>query len=263
MWLFESSDQPNEPSINDQATQLGALNENRFGWGATAADFDNDGNIDLAQANGMVDDSFDKKHEVCPDYWYVNEKIARSPPSVHRYIDAWGDIRGMCIHGKESNRLYLNRADQSPRFVDVAQIAGLNQKGNWRGVASADLNNDGRVDLVISSIFANPLVFKNQVKTKSKNWIGLELVSESQECHRSAQGSKVVITYIDGKGRQQKRTIEKTIVNGFSAQSDPRLHLGLGKGVLKQVDVHWCNSKQKSSYTALDMNKYHKLTFNP
>eukprot|EP01030_Chromulinospumella_sphaerica_P021354 gene21354-21288_t len=41
------------PEIKDQATYAGALNEKRFGWGAAAVDFNNDGWIDLTQANGM------------------------------------------------------------------------------------------------------------------------------------------------------------------------------------------------------------------
>src|SRR5690606_4998353 len=94
LWMFGQSSDPFRPIVTDTATQKGALNEERFGWGAVASDFDNDGWVDLAQANGMVDDTYDKKFEECPDYWYVNEKIARSPPSYHRYADKWGDIRG-------------------------------------------------------------------------------------------------------------------------------------------------------------------------
>ncbi|MBY0416379.1 MAG: FG-GAP-like repeat-containing protein, partial [Bdellovibrionales bacterium] len=78
------------PEIKDQATYAGALNEDRFGWGANAADFNNDGWLDLAQANGMVDDLYDKKYEKCPDFWYINEKIARSRPEIHKYINNWG-----------------------------------------------------------------------------------------------------------------------------------------------------------------------------
>ncbi len=261
LWAFDKADDGFRPEVSDQATNWGALNENRFGWGATAVDFNNDGLIDLAQANGMVDDAYDKRHEKCPDYWYVNEKLARSPPSIHRYIDAWGDIRGMCIHGKEKNRLYLNRGNRHPRFVDVAKIVGLHQEGNWRGMAAADFDNDGRMDLIASSLFRNPLVFHNT--GEAKNWIGIELISKHPNCHISGQGSEVIVEYIDEKNKKQKRHIEKTIVNGFSAQSDPRIHLGLGKGTLEKITINWCRGLVQREYKHLKMNQYQKIILKP
>ncbi|MCA9614552.1 MAG: VCBS repeat-containing protein, partial [Myxococcales bacterium] len=48
-------------SFVDEATQRGALNERRFGWGAGVGDLDGDGWVDLVQANGMVDDRLDPR----------------------------------------------------------------------------------------------------------------------------------------------------------------------------------------------------------
>ena len=182
LWYFYPNKKDTfHPEIVDQATYAGALNENRFGWGSAAADFNNDGRIDLAEANGMVDDNYDKKYEKCPDYWYINEKIARSSPEIHRYINNWGDIRGACIHGKEKNRLYMNRGmDKRPQFLDIAEYIGMDQIGNWRGMAAADFDNDGHIDLVASSLYRNPLVFKNipdQISNSKHHWIGLTLTS--------------------------------------------------------------------------------------
>ena len=42
-WSFTESSEDNIPHIEEKATQKGILNENRFGWGAVAADFNNDG----------------------------------------------------------------------------------------------------------------------------------------------------------------------------------------------------------------------------
>ena len=119
LWMFSENNKDLwRPFIEDKATSLGALNESRFGWGASMADFNNDGHLDISQANGMVDDKRDKKFKTWPDYWYVNEKIARSAPSIHRYAHQWGDIRGYCIYGNERDRLYLNTGNKM-RSVEV------------------------------------------------------------------------------------------------------------------------------------------------
>ncbi len=255
------------PEIKDQATFSGALNENRFGWGASAADFNNDGWVDLAQANGMVDDLFDKIYEKCPDFWYINEKIARSSPEVHKYINNWGDIRGACIHGLEKNRLYMNRGMvKRPQFIDVAQYIGMDQIGNWRGMAAADFDNDGRMDLVSSSLYRNPLVFKNikvSAEEHKQNWLGLELVSHNKECNRMGIGSKVTLIVSEEKDvmKQSKFFQETTLVNGFSAQHDQRVHFGIGNNnTLEALTVVWCgNPKLTKKFYDVKINEYNKI----
>ena len=261
LWTFSKGRNDDEPEIDEQATYLGVLNENRFGWGAAAADFNNDGWIDLAQANGMVDDIWDKQETECPDYWYINEKIARSPPSIHRYIDNWGDIRGKCIYGHEKNRLYINRGNSKrPQFIDVADAVGMSQTGNWRGMAAADFNNDGHMDLVASSLFRNPLVLKNTVTDNAENsWIGFRLVSNRPGCNRDAIGTRMTVTYRDASPDLQHQNIEKTAVNGFSAQNDPRIHIGLGKDpVIAGITINWCGT-DRVDYEPMATNTYHLI----
>ena len=77
LWLNDGSlTEHGADALTDRATALNTLNEHRFGWGAAVGDMDRDGRIDILQANGMVDDSYDKQYEGCPDYWYWNSQIA-------------------------------------------------------------------------------------------------------------------------------------------------------------------------------------------
>lgn len=268
LWTFGPSKDSQSfiPEINESATRLGALNENRFGWGAASVDFNNDGFVDIAQANGMVDNIYDGKEFVknekeCPDYWYINEKLARSPPEIHRFIDNWGDIRGKCIHGYEKNRLYLNRGPgKKPQFIDVAEQIGMTQIGNWRGMAAADFNNDGQMDLIASSLFRNPLFFKNKGAFHHA-WVGFEIESLDKSCNREAFGTSLEVTYQNEAGIQSQIK-EKVAVNGFSAQSDTRLHFGLGKKAkIKEITLNWCG-RVKKSYGPLEIGRYHKLVLN-
>ena len=224
LWMFSPGKDPFHPNIEEMATQKNVLNEERFGWGAVAADFNNDGWIDLAQANGMVDDTYDKKYDKCPDYWYVNEKIARSPPYIHRYADRWGDMRGYCIFGKEKNRLYLNRGPESPpQFVDVADQVGMTEETNSRSAVVADFDNTGREDLIFTHPFSHPTFYKNVSTVKSgaeNSWVGLELTGNGKTCNRDAIGTRVDFDVTRGDGSHFRLSSEVQLVSGLLSQSD-------------------------------------------
>ena len=252
LWMFGPGE--GGPTIEDRATELGALNEERFGWGGSTNDFDNDGWEDIAQANGMVDDTPDRRFEACKDYWYVNEKVARAPPSIHVMANMWGDIRGFCIYGNEADRLYLNRgAAAGPRFVDAAAQLGLTDRANSRGVAAVDLDGDGDRDLVITHQFRPPSLYEN-VQTQPRAWIGLELEGDGVTCNRGAVGSRV---RAPGPGGPQVREVQ--VATGFSAQDDPRVHFGLGADTQPvQVEVTWCGLGAER-VEPLEPGRYHRL----
>lgn len=245
LWTFSASDDPFRPKVRESATQKGVLNEERFGWGAVASDFDNDGRVDLAQANGMVDDTYDKKFDDCPDYWYVNEKVARSQPSYHRFADKWGDIRGYCIFGKERNRLYQNRgSDARPQFADVAVAVGMTAETNSRAAVSADFENQGRRDLLFTHPFSQPTLYKNistEPSDAANAWVGLSLVGNGRNCNRDAIGTRVEIEMKPRDGTRVVQTAEVQAVSGFLGQSDRRLHFGLGRIDPPIVArIYWC-----------------------
>lgn len=256
LWRFTpDAKNPGRPKVDDIATRVGALNDSRFGWGAALADFDNDGWADIAQANGMVDDTIDRRYEDCPDYWYVNEKIARSPPSIHTMANKWGDIRGYCIYGKELNRLYLNRsAGDARRFVDAAEVVGMTERTNSRGMAAVDLDDDGALDLVVTHQFGPPTIYRSVWRDRSEaSFIGFALEGDGERCNREALGSRVTIR----TPHLQVREVQAA--SGFSAQSDPRVHFGLGSdpGPI-DVEVWWCGG-ERQIYEDLAPGTYHHL----
>lgn len=252
LWSFERNKEGKIEPV-ERATYFNVLNENRFGWGAGAGDLDLNGHLDLVQANGMVDDSIDKKFDECPNYWYVNEKIARSAPSFHRYVNKWGDIRGFCIYGKERNRVYLNSIG-STQFVDVAEKVGVDELTNSRGIAIADIDNDGKLDFISSHMFNAPRFYRNTMKTKN-NFIGLDIESSKKICNREAIGSIVTIKYADNAQMREKVT-----VNGFNSQSSKRIHFGLGNYSGKvDIEVNWCGMEKKTYQ--LTSGQYHKVVY--
>lgn len=256
LWLNRGESSDGTPILKDEASSRGALNEQRFGWGAGVGDLANRGWQDIVQANGMVDDRLDDLYQGCPDYWYVNHKLMQSTSSIHTYADMWGDIRGRCIYPNENRRVYFNRGgDARPQFVDVAQQVGLTQSDNSRGVALVDLDNDGRLDLAIANQHGQPTLFRNNATAAgaSNDWIGLRLVGDGVRCSREAIGSAVRILGT----RPQLREVQAA--NGFAAQHDPRLHFGLGASGADSVDVRvrWCGGAE--GVYRLAANEYHRL----
>jgi len=258
LWMFAPPVE-GRPAPRESATRLGVLNENRFGWGAAAADFDNDGWVDLAQANGLLDDSFDRRFDDCPDYWYENEKLARADMEIFGATNKWGDMRGFCIFPRERDRLYLNLGDKTVnQFVDVSEAVGLNHLTNSRGVAAADLDDDGALDLVISNQHRPGVIYRNVPKHKN-GWIGFRLVGDGSRCNRQAVGSQVTVRWTDGAGVEQRQVHEVQSTSGFAAQRDRRVHFGFGPNVdAVDVSVTWCG-QAKAELGRLDGGRYHEL----
>lgn len=242
-------------AFTDQATQRAALNERRFGWGASATDINRDGFVDILQANGHVDDAYDKKSEICEDFWYWNEKIALTPPEIHGYADSWADLRGRCIFPKEQNRVYLN--NHGKNFVDVAEKVGWNQKGNSRGIATVDLNNDGDLDILVTHMTAPTSLYRNQV-TKENSWLALQLIGDGRSCNTDAIGTKVkLLSQYKQEMRSQFREVQAR--NGFSSQNDIRIYFGIPKGeVVTRLEIAWCGGKPMQ-YLVPQLDRYHKI----
>ncbi len=159
------------------------------GWGNGFADFDNDGWKDLFVARSNVMDNIS---ELTPDRRFPE------PNSVFRNLGG----------GK---------------FKDVSSTAGADfqKEAVHRGVAFGDLDNDGRVDMVVSVLGGHAKLFHNVTETKN-HWILLKLVGTNS--NRIGIGAQVRITTEDG--RQQWN--EVTTAVGYASASDSRVHFGLG-----------------------------------
>jgi enediyne biosynthesis protein E4 len=121
-----------------------------------------------------------------------------------------------------------------------------------RGVAFADLDNDGRIDLVISHINEPVAVLRNEADVTGKHWLGVELHGKE---HCDVVGAKVVVRTAGG---EQTRFAKGG--GSYASANDPRHVFGLGDaGRVEKVTVIW-PSGQEQVWEGLAVDRYWKLT---
>lgn len=133
--------------------------------------------------------------------------------------------------GQES---LLLENDGKAGFSDASTKAGAAVKTAIRGraVAVADYNNDGRLDVLATAIADRPLLLRNQSRA-TNSWIALDL--EGTASNRDGFGAIVKLT---AEGRTW--TAQSRCAFGFLAQSEKRLHFGLGTaGKIDAIEIRW------------------------
>jgi Na+-translocating ferredoxin:NAD+ oxidoreductase RnfD subunit len=110
------------------------------------------------------------------------------------------------------------------RWVDTGLLRG--RKLNGRGLAAADYDNDGRVDLAVGSIGGKLVLLHNT--SPSGHWLDVQV-------EPFAPGA--VVTVVDSKGRRQSRAVQAG--SSYLSSEDPRVHFGFGDATPQTVTVRF------------------------
>ncbi len=183
---------------------LSALTSRSTAWGVGVFDFDNDGNKDLFTANAdILDNAMELAHRPFP----------------------------------LPNRVFRNKGDL--RFEDVSAKAGASFQvpAPHRGAAFGDLNNDGRIDAVVTVLNGPPEIWMNRSGAANgsnrNHWIILNLVGVKS--NRDGLGTKVKVATALGTQYNQATT-----AMGYNSSSDKRVHFGLGSAtVVESIELRW------------------------
>jgi hypothetical protein len=119
-------------------------------------------------------------------------------------------------------------------FVDVSAQAGDIFQKAWvgRGLAIGDIDNDGRLDAVVTSNDGALYVLHNASQTQN-HWLTLELVGH--QSNRDAIGAEVKV--LTAKGSQWATV---TTAGSYLSSSDKRVHFGLGfETLVEQIEILW------------------------
>lgn len=133
-------------------------------------------------------------------------------------------------NGYERNCLFANIG--GGQFMDVARPTGSDGIRDGRGVAIADFNGDGKLDMVINNNNAEPTLYLNEVQ-KSGNSVVIKLTGTRS--NRDAIGARVRLSIA---GKTMTRQVEAG--SGFSAEAMLPVHFGLGRAEkIEAVEVTW------------------------
>jgi hypothetical protein len=190
-------------------SKLGSLSRSLSGWSIGFVDYDNDGWKDLYSANGDVDN--------------------------------------LAADSMQHDTMFRNLGGKT--FADVSDKMGPDflVPGYQRGAAFVDLNNDGFMDLVVTSLGQTPRILMNNALVRN-HWIMFDLVGHKS--NRDGIGATIKVTTASGRILYNHVTTSV----GFMSSSDRRAHFGLSTETkLDNVEIHWPSGiVQRIDHPAVD-----------
>jgi enediyne biosynthesis protein E4 len=137
--------------------------------------------------------------------------------------------------GNQGNAIFVNAADQAGPF--------FKREVNLRGCGVFDMDNDGRLDILLTSLGGRAVLLHNQ-GTYPHHWLTLKLVGT--RCNRDGFGAQVKV--VAGKHMFQA---EARCPTSYVFQQDPRLHFGLGReSKVDRIEIRWPKPSRQTQVLA-------------
>jgi enediyne biosynthesis protein E4 len=184
------------------------------GFGTVLADFDNDGQLDLAIVNGRVSRDTPVDLPTLPPFW-------------RSYA--------------ERNQLFANEGQGRFRDITHENAAFCGTPSVGRGLAFGDLGNRGAVDLLVTAVAGPARLYRNVVPNRG-HWLTVRAIDP--ERHRDAYGAEV--TVFTGNRRWLRWINPGT---SYLCSNDPRAHFGLGSAErVDRIEVLWPNQETPETF---------------
>ena len=227
----------------------------RAGMGVDVGDFDRDGKLDIyvtnytEESDGLFWNQADKGFLDIAEpagiaratYFWVGwgagffDAVNDGWPDIfvaHGHVYPQMDIIKGGAPYQEPVLLFRNNRNRT--FTDITSAAGLDQLSprSRRGVAFGDVNNDGKVDILLLNVAGPPTLLINRTET-ANHAVLFKLVGTKS--NKAAIGARVTVT---AGGLSQLNEVRSG--GGYLSQNDLRLHFGLGKEIsISSVEVAW------------------------
>ena len=209
--------------IFSDIAHLAGVEATDWSWAPLFADFDNDGNKDIFISNGYPKAVIDLDYKAA----FASAQQRRDRQRALRLLK---DLPGYEV----SNYVFRNNGDLT--FADKTNQWGMEQTSYSYGAAYADLNNDGKLDLVVNNIDAPAFIYENIAPSDQRHhYLDLRLIGESPRELTAPIGAQLTLT-----ARGKKQHVYYTPFRGYMSTMDAQAHFGLGS--VQRVDsleVRW------------------------
>jgi len=244
------------PYVNNSES-LG-LSRTGWAWDAKLDDFDNDGRLEALQATGFIRGTNSN--------WPEIQELGTANDVLISSVGSWPKIQyGADLAGHNHNPFFVQVGNH---FVDIAKQIGFGEDYVSRGIAIADVDLDGRLDMIVSNMWGPASYYHNE-SARSGAFLSLHLLLPIDDSDsnitmvregpptgdmkgRSAVGAVVSVTL--PSGRVLTRQVDGG--NGHSGKRSPDLHFGLGEvsGRPVQVKIDWRDRFGRVQHKVLRVN---------
>jgi hypothetical protein len=228
---------------------LAGMYQTDWSWAPLMVDFDNDGWKDLLITNGYRKDvtNLDYINEIIEERRFGSNKS--NTPFLVQAMDNLKDV-------KLQNYIFRNKADLT--FEDKSEDWGLDQPSFTNGTITADLDNDGDLDIVLNNIDQEVHLYENLLNERAEFRGYLDVQYDSAINESEKNGSKLWVFH--GNGRQ---FFEYSPYRGYKSTISQDIHIGLGTS--NQVDsliVQWPDGSIQIN-REIEANSVYTLRKNP
>ncbi|MDP9177828.1 MAG: VCBS repeat-containing protein, partial [Gemmatimonadota bacterium] len=216
--------------------QMAGVARTDWSWSALIADFDLDGFKDIHVTNGIAKDLTSQDYIA----FLANRETMAAAARAKR-MDFIGLVKAMSST-KLPDYGFRNNGDLT--FSNESAAWGLDTPAFSNGAAYGDLNGDGALDLVVNNVNDEAFIYRNDVRTLSKNgYLQVNLEGDADGANRFAIGAKVTV-HAGGRIFFQEMMPSR----GFQSSVDYVLTFGLGR--LEKIDsvvVEWPDGRMSTT----------------
>lgn len=218
-----------EPIRSSEVGFMHGISSTDWSWASLMVDFDNDGDKDIFVTNGYIKDVIDL------DYIdFTTGKTNLFKPKKEKLKTYAKDLPAI----REPNFFYEQK--DGDQFEDVSSIWTVARPSLSNGVAYADFDLDGDLDMVINNINSRAFLLENKTSEKLQNhYLRIKLNGNNLNTH--AIGSKVVLWH---QGQQQHQF--HSVIRGYLSSVDPIIHFGLKTNIIDSLNIIWPDGTKTS-----------------
>ena len=220
----------------DRGDELGVAHS-AWAWDTRFEDFDNDGELELVQATGLVKGKVNR--------WADFGQLATSNDVFVKYPQVWPKFEiGSEVDGHYPSPFYARGS--AGRYVNLATTVLPGFTPAARGIAVADVDGDGYPEMVFSNFWEDSVYIKNQ--TSGNKFLGVHFLlplrgaDQGMKIHDGhpnwREGTPAIGTFVEADvpdGRKQIRQVDGG--NGHSGQRSPEIRFGLGRTTASEIPL--------------------------